>query len=71
MTIIEAMARVTADKPYIQCATQAASGIKLKPVFTDTLAIPSEFEVYEKGVCINKHYRVKPYELQQSWKVVK
>ena len=71
MTIIEAMARVTADKPYIQCATQAASGIKLKPIFTETGAIPSEFEVYEKGICINKHYRVKPYELQQSWKAVK
>lgn len=71
MTIIEAMAHITPDKPYIQCATQSAVGIKLKPVFTETSGIPSEFEVYEKGVCINKNYTVKPYELQQHWKVVR
>lgn len=64
MNITIAAALTNPLMPYIQCPSMKALGLKLKPNSTGT------YEVYQDGICINKNYEPKPYELKQAWTVV-
>lgn len=66
MNIFEAISLISKEKPYLQCASQKAFNIKIKPVDSNI----EDCEVYLDGVLINAHYKIKMYELKQHWELV-
>lgn len=63
--VFQAIAKTTADKPYIQCPTMIDFKLKYKPI--DSI---SRVEVYQDSVLINDNYKIADYELKQYWNVV-
>lgn len=64
MTLSEAIASTTDDKPYIQSPRLAALDLKLKPVDGN------KFEVYFDGELARTDYQIQSFELEEQWVAV-